>query len=167
MAQGRVFVDCDIRHSARRSGVVGSATRRLAMPSADVAGYSRLMRADEEDPRPSEDAPPHARRSKTRRNTTAASSRRLGRHAGGVSERGRCGALRRRDPTGADRQHCRRKVAPHPPRQPRPQSLYGGGFNANQHVPRARATTSRFLTIFSQQIIDILRDLVRDNVKDL
>ena len=50
MAQGRAFVDCDIRHSPRRSGVVGSGTRRLAVPSADVAGYSRLMGADEEVP---------------------------------------------------------------------------------------------------------------------
>src|SRR5512133_836975 len=51
MAQGRVFVD---RGSGDRSGglrerVAATATRRLAaILAADVAGYSRLMGADEE-----------------------------------------------------------------------------------------------------------------------
>jgi adenylate cyclase len=51
VAQGRVFVDRDIADRSRgsREAVVAAETRRLAaILAADVAGYSRLMGADEE-----------------------------------------------------------------------------------------------------------------------
>ncbi len=51
MAQGRAFVDHGIgdRGGGSRDAVAATATRRLAaILAADVAGYSRLMGADEE-----------------------------------------------------------------------------------------------------------------------
>ena len=51
MAQGRIFVDRGIgdRSGGSREAVAATATRRLAaILAADVAGYSRLMGADEE-----------------------------------------------------------------------------------------------------------------------
>jgi adenylate cyclase len=51
VAQGRTFIDRDIADRSRgsRDAVVAAATRRLAaILAADVAGYSRLMGADEE-----------------------------------------------------------------------------------------------------------------------
>jgi adenylate cyclase len=51
VAQGRVFVDRGIadRNRGSREGVAATETRRLAaILAADVAGYSRLMGADEE-----------------------------------------------------------------------------------------------------------------------
>ena len=51
MAERRVFVDRGItdRKGASREAVAAATTRRLAaILAADVAGYSRLMGADEE-----------------------------------------------------------------------------------------------------------------------
>jgi len=51
VAQGRAFVDRGItdRSEGSRGAAAATATRRLAaILAADVAGYSRLMGADEE-----------------------------------------------------------------------------------------------------------------------
>ena len=102
MAQGRTIIG---RSEKSIEATASTGTRRLAaILAADVAGYSRLMGADEQgtfdrlkalrrqlvDPEDQRASWPH--RQDHRR-----------RDAGGIFERRRCGPLRRRDPAGDGR----------------------------------------------------------------
>ena len=88
----------------------GRVERRLAaILAADVAGYSRLMGADEEGTLAALKAHrARADRSQDRRASRPHRQDHRRRDAGRVRQRGRCGALRRRGPARHGRAQCRR-----------------------------------------------------------